>query len=363
MAIEYIGTPDIKVFPSAFRNGDEEAKRTTEENLIKFNRLSSSANNLDQMFEDPDDSDYVIFNIHGYWFRCLKTSIPLGTLGTNLFAYIKLEKVAGVGWKLSAIPESALDDEDSKFTGLGFDTTVPEDVKEEGELTVKYYGLKVKDENGEIVEQKLKLTSDEIRNKNTYRSIREELITTSIMAEEINAEEINANKISVTGNITATGAVQSGSITTGNITAAKINGVALKSTLSQTYSGAEINVSGCCAQFLQVTNDFNNTLSKIIITGQDVSSEIIAPLAGRISLPANSSDYGNARLWIQDWPDGGDIPHNSWVLPKDLATGVYYLTTPPLTANTYGLHIVLLDSTVNPPASVTKYDGYIYMWY
>ena len=191
MAIEYIGTPDIKVFPSAFRNGDEEAKRTTEENLIKFNRLSSFSDNLEQMFIDPDDSDYIIFNIHGYWFRCLKTSIPLGT---NLFAYIKLEK-AGVGWKLSAIPESALDDEDSKFTGLGFDTTVPDDTYADGDLIVKYYKLKVRDENGDIIEQKLKLDSTEIRNGDSTKSISEEFTVGNLTAESVETIQLKVSTI------------------------------------------------------------------------------------------------------------------------------------------------------------------------
>ncbi|MCK9470203.1 MAG: hypothetical protein M0Q88_00425 [Bacilli bacterium] len=233
MAIEYIGTTDIKVFPSAFRNGDAEAKRTTEENLIKFNRLSSSDENLEQMFTDPDDSDYVIFNIHGYWFRCLKTSIPLGN---NLFAYIKLEKV-GVGWTLSAIPASALDDESDNFTGLGFDATIPDDEYDNGELIVKYYGLKVRDENGEIIEQKLKLTSDEIRNKNTNRSIREELTTTAILAEEINADNISVSETISAGN------VQSNSITSGDITADSVQTDQLKvSTITAENAGVIITI-------------------------------------------------------------------------------------------------------------------------
>ena len=116
------------MFPSAFRNGDAEAKRTTEENLLKGLIVKKYTEPLDQMFIDPDDSAYVIFNIHGYWFRCLKTKIPIGN---NLFAYIKLEKVDGVGWKLSAIDGDALDDGKMiNLPPLGFDaaTAIPDDI-------------------------------------------------------------------------------------------------------------------------------------------------------------------------------------------------------------------------------------------
>lgn len=40
-----------------------------------------------------------------------------------------------------------------------------------------------------------------------------------------------------------------------------------------------------------------------------------------------------------------------------------YLTAPPSYNNTIGVKFVLLDSTQYPPANVTKYNGFIYMWY
>jgi len=58
-------------------------------------------------------------------------------------------------------------------------------------------------------------------------------------------------------------------------------------------------------------------------------------------------------------PSGG-IP------ASDLAQKYYpadYLTTPPSSDNNTGIKFVLLNSSTYPPASVTKRNGYIYMWY
>jgi len=63
----FIKSADIEVFPAVHRLPDYAiSKRTTEDNLTKFGKLSSNKANLSQMFEDPDDTTYVIFNIAGY---------------------------------------------------------------------------------------------------------------------------------------------------------------------------------------------------------------------------------------------------------------------------------------------------------
>ena len=155
------------------------------------------------MFEDPDDDDtYVIFNIHGYWFRCLKTDIT----GNNIYAFIRLYNEEGVGWRLSStsIGGSGLDDE-GEFKGLGFTSNLGE-IPSGDATTVKYYSLQVTDSAGELLIQNLKLDSTEIRNGDdvSAKSISEEfnvqnLITETATISEATISEITAETATICG--------------------------------------------------------------------------------------------------------------------------------------------------------------------
>ena len=170
MAIEFIKSSDIQVFPAVHRATEYGiSKKTTEENLIKFGKLGSNKANLSQMFEDPDDSSYVIFNIAGYWFRCLEEKIPSGN---NLYAYIALIKAPIIGYILTPTDSltvgGVLDDivgadTDKSFKGLAF--TEDEDGVPNNGGGVVYYGLQIRDSVGDPIYQNLKLDTSEIRDR------------------------------------------------------------------------------------------------------------------------------------------------------------------------------------------------------
>lgn len=225
MAIQFIKSIDIQVFPAVHRaTAYAISKRTTEDNLTKFGKLSSNKANLSQMFEDPDDDLYVIFNIAGYWFRCLKTNIPGGD---NLYAYIKLTYNANIGYMLSPIGvgSTLLDvgtagNED--FKGLAF----TEDGVPTNGVDVVYYGLKIK--NGSVLTfQNLKLDASEIRN------------TAGDDDTKHIGEEFDTGTLTVAGKTTINSTTDSTSSATGALVLA--GGAAIAKKL---YVGTDLDVNG-----------------------------------------------------------------------------------------------------------------------
>ena len=203
MATQFIKSVDIDVFPAVHRiPAYAISKRTTEDNLTKFGKLSSNKDNLSQMFKDPDAPLYVIFNIAGYWFRCLEAKIPSAA---NLYAYIALRKDPNIGYILTPADSLTLGgpldaivgaDTDKSFKGLAFDDHIPSNVG------VLYYGLQIRDSVGDLIYQNLKLDASEIRNTagDDTKQIGEEFDTVTLTAQTINGLNIEA-----TGNLTVAG--------------------------------------------------------------------------------------------------------------------------------------------------------------
>lgn len=196
MAPQFIKSIDIEVFPAVQRAVEySQSKRTTEQNLTTFAKLSSSKENLSQMFKDPDDNFYIIFNIAGYWFRVKADKIPAGN---NLHAYIALKANNILGYMLhnttNQTSGSSLD-EGGYFKGLAFDTqSIPNNAG-----GVIYYSLKVRDGSGNLLFQNLKLSASEVRNKQgDNKSITEEFTTAKANITTLDTGTINGLSITET---------------------------------------------------------------------------------------------------------------------------------------------------------------------
>ena len=243
MAIKFIKSIDIDVFPAVHRATDYAiSKRTTEDNLTKFGKLSGNKANLSQMFKDPDDPLYVIFNIAGYWFRCLEANIPSGD---NLYAYIALKEDVNIGYILTPTDSLTVggvldgivgNDTDESFKGLAFDTKLPSTA---GAL---YYGCKVRDAGGSLIYQTLKLDANEIRNTagDDTKHIGEEFDTGTLTAQIINGLTIEATgNLTVAGKTTINSTTDSTSSATGALVLA--GGAAIAKKL---YVGTDLDVNG-----------------------------------------------------------------------------------------------------------------------
>lgn len=206
----YIKSEDIVVFPAGFRDTAYAiSKRTTEENLLKLAKLSSNKDNLNQLFYDPDDNNFVIINIQGYCFRCLEDDVPVEN---DLKAYIKvwLDETLGYilspdagtvkGQLLDQLPDGGSAGEED-FKGLSFTTgNIPPNVNT-NEDNIKYYGFQIRDASGNLLIQNLKLDTAEIRNitgTNTTKAISEEFKTGILTATTINSSTINGLTVDTT---------------------------------------------------------------------------------------------------------------------------------------------------------------------
>lgn len=158
MAAQFINSNKVSMYPTGFRQAsiDLQSGQNTEENLTKTKKLSQYANNNNYSFVE---SDNLIIYLDGYYFKVAVTDIPHAN---NLYAYIKLVdktmQVEGNDVTLKTlvnISDSSLTlDASNTFKGLAFDTTVPNDCT----------GILVKDANGHIITQPLKVSANEIRN-------------------------------------------------------------------------------------------------------------------------------------------------------------------------------------------------------
>jgi hypothetical protein len=311
----YIKSNNIQVFPAAFRAPQyEEAKRTTEENLVKFNRISSTNLNLNQVFLDPDtpnttaENTYVIFNIHGYWFRCLRGEIPEGN---NLKAYIKLisDSTNDIGFKLATTNENgstldSLNGADYYFEGLEFTTgDIPQD-SISGNITTKHFGLQIRDSSGALKYQKLKLTADEIRNGDeSTKSISEEFNVENLTAETATISEINATNSIEASTINAD-IVNVENLTAETATISEIN--ATNSIEASTINADQINID----KITKKTAGSNIIIDKILktpapdnktitINGDiNVGSGGITSGAGAVSFGSGAVSFGDNSVSI-----------------------------------------------------------------
>ena len=168
-----IKSSNITVFPSGFRGqGYNKSKFTTEDNLTTFAQISSNLNNNNQVFRDPYDASNIIIYIKGYYFNVKEENIP--TDGSNpVYAFIRLcKKGDNVGYVLSNAYSSKTDSKDSSvrytldategsddvFYGLSFCTAISDlSTLEVDAGDDCYYYVQVRNSNGQLVFQNLKL--------------------------------------------------------------------------------------------------------------------------------------------------------------------------------------------------------------
>ena len=198
----YVESKYIKVFPAGFRSLQyAEAKLTTESNLLALRMISSSKKNNCQIFTHPNDPNMLVIIINGYYFEIIKANVPTSKEnGKPVYAYIVTRdgniKTVLANAHDSSIP--ALDetvDGTPLFRGLAFTNSVPLD--NDGFIIVR-------DADGNIVEQKLKYSSDEIRDSllNSSNSIAEHFTTETLKVDRIQKKDSSLikfdNKFKVT---------------------------------------------------------------------------------------------------------------------------------------------------------------------
>lgn len=387
----YLVSDTIKVFPAAFRsNAYAESKRTTEENLLKFNKLSSNTANLNQAFLDPDDNTYVIFNIHGYWFRFLRTALT-ALVGNSLKAYIKLIKDVSVpvGYKLAPTDSSGtLLDDGGSFKGLEFTTG---DIPTSSDPLILYYGMQVTNEAGEFISQNLKLDANEIRNSaSSNKSISEEFTTETINTTDIVATgNIQASTINITHKLSAdnvddsattnkfvtsteksTWNAKQDALTAGDEISLALNTkLTFKGTWEGTYKNNDLiyyGESGSLKGYYVVKGLSVETTSSaaqtLTIGSSDTPTTHLAYLGRLTTETAIGIDTNLSKSDVIS----SSSTTNQLLTSKgayDFAITYNIITTPPSSANTVGFKLVLLDSANYSIASTTQYNGYIYMWY
>ena len=191
----YINSQYVKIYPSGFREAsiDLLAGQNTEFNLTNTKKLSMYANNNSYCYKDGDE--FIIY-IQGYYFRTLQARVPSGN---NLYAYIKLVNknatVDGNTIQLTTLvnltDSSVTLDASNEFKALGFDSSIPSGC----------VGLMVRDSSGNLIEQKFKLSSDEIRSATDETVSIDEKIASGIATQSLQATNgtiQNANVQSLT---------------------------------------------------------------------------------------------------------------------------------------------------------------------
>ena len=185
MAVTYLASNKIDVFPAGFRGTSYgKAKLTTEENLRKLTKITALKENRDCFIIDPDDNEYAILSIYSYIFRLKIVDIPSLPSGADkLYAFIKLRKVSEeendqIGYVLgnvSKITDFDLDegDSNSKFYGIGFDSSIPEGA----------YGIQIRDSEG-LYYQTFQYSSTEIRDGSTNKTIAQQLTSQNIISDK-----------------------------------------------------------------------------------------------------------------------------------------------------------------------------------
>lgn len=284
----FIKSQKIDVFPAVNRAvGYANAKRTTEENLLKLNKISGNERNLAQMFFDPQDAAYVIFNIYGYWFRCKSADLPSGA---NLKAYIKLIDAPGVGYMLSPIEgagtlldQGALNEED--FCALGFTTE---------NIPSGCYGLQIRDGDTLLIEQPLKLDANEIRNVTSGA----EAISKEFTTETITADIINGLTITPATNNTLTIIEGKTLVVNKNITLDGTDGKSATLNNNLTISGADKTLAGA-GTLITIGGNFETAGAHSLTLTTTDDTNITLPTAGTLVTKTSDDALSNKTITLK----------------------------------------------------------------
>lgn len=213
MAIQYINSQYVLMYPSGFRAADKDllAGQNTEYNITNTKKLSKyDINNCYSYFQ----GDEIIIYLKGYFFKMLQTKVPSGN---NLYAFVKIENknatVEGNTIQLTTLvnisDSSVTLDASNQFKGLGFDTNVPTGCA----------SVLVRNASGELIEQPFKLSSSEVRSGNTNKSIDEAI------AEGVNTAQLNATNATIQNANVQTETVQDITVSSGDNTNIPVKGL------------------------------------------------------------------------------------------------------------------------------------------
>ncbi len=215
----YINSSQIKIYPSAYRNGfDPESYLNTEYNLTHTKALSSVIDSFAYEKTETEGGasvDYIYIYLKGYYFRCSKNNIislfsPLETT-KPIWAQIKIntESISaggGVSYTNAKLANLASDstqlldssDETPKFQGIAFTNAES--------ATAGGYSLKVLEYNNSTTSwvvpsvSKTKLSSSEILNGDAgSQSIDKQFTTQSASIASANITSAVVGDISSTG--------------------------------------------------------------------------------------------------------------------------------------------------------------------
>lgn len=206
--MNYLQSSAIDVFPAGFRGtGYANSKLTTEQNLTQMQLLSSESKNNNFIFKRSDSSNNsnVIIGIQGYIFLISENILGslISIMPNPVYAHIKLRELensnasTNYGNVLCPIGEdyssvTCLDtseDINSNFIGLGFDNVSSDDI----------YSIQITDISGNILESNFRLSSNEIRDAVSEKSIYEDFNTKKVTAENINKINIQKQNLDTAG--------------------------------------------------------------------------------------------------------------------------------------------------------------------
>lgn len=260
MAKYYVKSTDIKAYPTAFRDiqnsGDTQAYLNTEFNVTNLKYLSAIKENQTFSYED---GDYLILSIHGYLFKVLKEDVPQGR---NMYAYICVQEkdvpttgttiynnyilVADSGSGYSTTLDNEGVNQEYYFYALVFTDESIDTLLASSTPGTRYFGLKVRGDDTNIVCQPLKLSTSEIRNESDA-DINEEL--------PIN-QEFNTNKLNVgSGGIGCSSKITANTMNTNQI---EVSGPVFCSALAAGENNGELNI--VCKTLNNTDNITTNTL-------------------------------------------------------------------------------------------------------
>jgi len=260
MAKYYVKSADIKAYPTAFRDiensGDTQSYLNTEFNVTNLKFLSAIKENQTFSYED---GDYLILSLHGYLFKLLKSDVPQGR---NLYAYICVQEkdvpttgtsiynnyilVADSGGGYSTTLDNEGLNQEYYFYALVFTDDSIDTLLSSSTPGTRYYGLKVRGDDTNIVCQPLKLSTSEIRNESD-KSIDEELP----INQEFNTYELNVGE----GGINCSSNITSNTINTHQI---EVEGPLFCSALAAGEHNGELNI--VCKTINNTDNITSNTI-------------------------------------------------------------------------------------------------------
>ena len=219
MAISYLGSSNVKMFPSAYRGQsvDPEAYFTTEGNLTKSDVLGFA----NKSFVDEYDGTNITIVIKGYRFDTTKSAIQaLAASGdSEIYADIKTDNKGTDGTFRTLVcyddvASTILDDANNKFKGLAFASTKAQ-LSNDALLVLKL----VDNTWGVPSASKLNVSPSQIRTSDSGDDLNKSL------SEKVSTKDIVASgTLSVTGNtsiesnLTVGGAINYQSAETGTMT-------------------------------------------------------------------------------------------------------------------------------------------------